>query len=121
MANSFDFKDQTIAVGDRVLVKLIVKEDEKSRIQIFDGLIIGCKGRGINKTFVVRKIAVGNIGVERIIPVSSPNLDSIEIKSRGDVRRAKLTYLKGRVGRSALRVKENKEKTVSTLRAAKAA
>ncbi len=116
MANHFDYKDQTITVGDRILVKQIVKEDEKSRIQIFDGLLIGVKGRGENKTIVVRKIAAGNIGVERIIPVSSPNLDSIEIKSRGQVRRAKLTYLKGRVGRSALRVKENKEKTVSTLK-----
>lgn len=121
MANNFEYKGQTISVGDRILVKQLIKEDEKSRIQTFDGLLIAVKGRGENKSFVVRKIAVGNIGVERIIPVASPNLDSIEIKSRGNVRRAKLTYLRGRVGRSALRVKENKEKTVVTLKAAKKA
>ena len=109
MANNFDYKDINICVGDRILVKQIVKEDEKSRIQIFDGLLIGIRGRGDNKSFVVRKIAVGNIGVERIIPLNSPNLDSIEVKSRGLVRRSKLTYLRERVGRRALRVKENKQ------------
>jgi large subunit ribosomal protein L19 len=108
MANNFDYKGENICIGDRVLVKQIVKEDEKSRIQIFDGLMIGVRGRGENKSIVVRKIAVGNIGVERIIPLNSPNLDSIEIKSRGNVRRSKLTYLRERVGRLALRVKENK-------------
>ena len=110
MANNFDYKGVNIAVGDRILVKQIVKEDEKSRIQIFDGLLIGIRGRGDNKSFVVRKIAVGNIGVERIIPLMSPILDSIEVKSRGEVRRSKLTYLRERVGRRALRVKENKQK-----------
>lgn len=108
MANHFTFKDISIAVGDRILVKQIIKEDEKNRIQIFDGLLIGVRGRGDNQSFIVRKIATGNIGVERIIPVNSPNIDSIEIKSKGEVRRAKLTYLKGRVGRNALRVKEKK-------------
>ena len=109
MANNFDYKGVNISVGDRILVKQIIKEDEKSRIQIFDGLLIAIRGRGDNKSFVVRKIAVGNIGVERIIPMMSPNLDSIEVKSRGEVRRSKLTYLRERVGRRALRVKENKQ------------
>lgn len=106
MANHFNYKDQIINVGDRVSVKQIITEDEKSRIQVFEGLIIGVKGSGDNQSFTVRKIGAGNIGVERIIPVASPNIDSIEIKARGNVRRAKLTYLRGRIGRNALRVKE---------------
>lgn len=110
MANHITFKDVVISVGDRILVKQIVKEDEKSRIQIFDGLLVGVRGRGDNQSFVVRKIATGNIGVERIFPSNSPNIDSIEVKRKGNVRRAKLTYLKTRVGRSALRVKELKNK-----------
>ena len=109
MANNFEYKGINISIGDRILVKQIVKEDEKSRIQIFDGLLIGIRGKGDSKSFVVRKIAVGNIGVERIIPLMSPNLDSIEVKSHGQVRRSKLTYLRERVGRRALRVKENKQ------------
>ncbi len=107
MANHFKYKDQTINVGDRVLVKQIIKEDEKSRIQTFDGLVIGVKGRDINKSFTIRKIASGSVGVERIIPLASPNIDSIEVKARGKVRRGKLNYLRERIGRSALRVKDN--------------
>jgi len=110
MANHFTYKDQIISVGDRVSVKLQVKEDDKSRIQVFEGLIIGVKGSQENKSFTIRKIGAGNIGVERIIPLMSPNLDSIEIKSKGKVRRAKLTYLKDRIGRLALRVKEKNER-----------
>lgn len=110
MANHFTYKDQTINVGDLVQVKQIITEDEKSRIQIFEGLIIAVKGSGANQTFTVRKIGAGGIGVERIIPVASPNIEAIVVKSRGKVRRAKLTYLRGRIGRSALRVKEQSNK-----------
>jgi large subunit ribosomal protein L19 len=110
MANHFSYKDQVINVGDRVLIKQIITEDEKSRIQVFDGLIIKVKGTGNNQSFTVRKIGAGNIGVERIIPVDSPNIDSIEIKARGKTRRAKLTYLRDRIGRNALRVKEQTDK-----------
>ena len=110
MANHFTYKDQVISVGDRVSVNLLVKEDDKSRIQVFEGLVIGVKGSQENKSFTVRKIGAGNIGVERIIPLMSPNLDSIVIKSKGNVRRAKLTYLKNRIGRLALRVKEKNER-----------
>jgi large subunit ribosomal protein L19 len=108
MANFLTYQDKRIAVGDRILVKQVVKEDDKSRIQIFEGLLISVRGQGDNQSFVVRKIAAGNIGVERIFPVQSPHIESIEVKSRGNVRRANLSYLKARVGRSALRVKENK-------------
>jgi large subunit ribosomal protein L19 len=109
MANSFEHKDITVTVGDRVLVKQKVQEDQKTRIQIFDGIVMGIKGRQENRSFVVRKIGAGGIGVERIIPIASPNIDSIEVKSRGLVRRAKLNYLRDRTGRLALRVKEDKK------------
>lgn len=106
MANHFQFKDQTINVGDRVAVHLRIEEEGKSRTQVFEGLIIGTKGSGVNKTFTIRKIGANSIGVERIIPLISPFIEKMEVKTRGKVRRAKLNYLRGRVGRRALRVKE---------------
>jgi large subunit ribosomal protein L19 len=114
MANYLTYKDKRIAVGDRIIVKQIVKEDEKSRIQMFDGLLMSVRGQGINQSFVVRKIAAGNIGVERIFPLNSPNISDIEVKTKGNVRRANLSYLKSRVGRSALRVKEQVNNTQKT-------
>jgi large subunit ribosomal protein L19 len=105
MANNFTYKDQLIAVGDRIVVKLIVKEDDKSRVQLFDGLLIAVKGRDINKSIIVRKIGANSVGVERILPLASPSIQDIEVKSKGNVRRAKLYYLRDRIGRLALRVK----------------
>lgn len=106
MANSFSYKDQTHHIGDRVSVHLKIEEEDKTRTQIFDGVVIAIKGRGVGKTITVRKIGVNNIGVERIIPLGSPFLKKITTKTRGKVRRAKLYYLRDRVGRKALRVKE---------------
>lgn len=108
MANSFIHNNQRINVGDHVAVYQKIEEEGKTRVQIFEGLIIGVKNRDVGKSFTIRKIASGNIGVERIIPVFSPNIDKIEIKARGSVRRAKLNYLRGRTGKLALRVKEKK-------------
>lgn len=81
--------------GDIVRVHQKIKEDEKTRIQIFEGVVLGIKGRGENKSFTVRKV-VGNVAVERIWPVSSPNIDKVDVKahSKKKVRRAKLTYLR---------------------------
>ncbi len=91
--------------GDTVSVGVKVIEGEKSRIQIFKGIVIAISsGEGASKTFTVRKISNG-VGVERIFPLHSPNLDSIEILKRGKVRRAKLYYLRDRKGRAA-KVKE---------------
>lgn len=108
MALNFQLQDQTYNVGDTVRVHQRITEDDKTRIQVFEGLIIAIKGRQENRSFTVRKIGANNIGVERIIPVLSPIIDKIEIKSRGKVRRSKLYYLRDRVGRRALRVKEDK-------------
>ena len=92
-------------VGDSVRVHTKVVEGDKERIQIFSGLVIGRRGRGLNSTFTVRRISYGE-GVERVFPVHSPRVEKVEIERRGSVRRAKLTYLRQRVGKSATAVKE---------------
>lgn len=91
--------------GDTVNVHYRVREGEKERIQQFEGLVISRRGSGSNQTFIVRKISAGNIGVERIFPLNSPFIAKIDVKKRGDVRRAKLFYLRDRQGKSA-RIKE---------------
>jgi large subunit ribosomal protein L19 len=92
-------------VGDSVKVHTKVVEGDKERIQIFAGVVIGKRGRGLNETFAVRRISYGE-GVERVFPVHSPRVDKIEVERRGSVRRAKLTYLRKRLGKGATLVKE---------------
>ena len=92
------------APGDTVVVQVKVKEGDKSRLQAYEGVVIAIKNRGINSAFTVRKISSG-VGVERVFQTHSPLVDSIEVKRRGDVRQAKLYYLRERSGRSA-RIKE---------------
>jgi large subunit ribosomal protein L19 len=99
-------------VGDSVKVHTRVKEGEKERTQIFAGVVIGHKGRGINESFTVRRISYGE-GVERVFPVNSPRLEKIEVEREGQVRRAKLFYLRGRKGKEALFVKERVSATVA--------
>lgn len=91
-------------VGDTVKVHTRVVEGGKERIQLFQGLCIGRKGSGVNASFTVRKISYGE-GVERVFPVHTPRIAKIEVAARGKVRRAKLNYLRDRVGKSALKVK----------------
>src|SRR5882672_10424062 len=93
------------AVGDTVRVHTRVVEGDKERIQVFAGVVIGRRGRGLNSTFTVRRISY-NEGVERVFPVHSPRVDKIEVERRGAVRRAKLTYLRKRIGKGAVAVKE---------------
>lgn len=93
------------AVGDTVRVHTRVVEGDKERIQVFTGVVIARRGRGINETFTVRRISYGE-GVERVFPLHSPRIEKIEVERRGKVRRAKLTYLRKRVGKSALLVRE---------------
>ena len=95
-------------VGDTVKVHTKVVEGEKERIQVFSGVVIGKRGRGLNETFTVRRISYGE-GVERIFPLHSPRVDKIEVERRGAVRRAKLTYLRKRIGKGATLVKEAAE------------
>ncbi len=92
------------APGDTIVVQVRVKEGERERLQAFEGIVIAKRNRGINSSFTVRKISHGE-GVERVFQTYSPVVDSIEVKRRGDVRRAKLYYLRGRTGKAA-RIKE---------------
>jgi large subunit ribosomal protein L19 len=90
--------------GDTVAIHYKIKEGDRERIQVFEGVVIAKKGGGIRETFTVRKISYG-IGIERIIPVHSPLIEKIVVKKHGKVRRAKLYYLRG-LSRKAARIKE---------------
>lgn len=92
------------APGDTVVVSVKVKEGNRERLQAYEGVVIAKRNRGLNSSFIVRKISSGE-GVERTFQTYSPLVASIEVKRRGDVRRAKLYYLRGRTGKSA-RIKE---------------
>lgn len=93
-----------LRIGDTVKVFLKVKEGNRERIQLFEGTLIAKKHGGISETITVRRLASG-VGVEKIFPLNSPNIDKIEVVRHGKVRRAKLYYLRGRVGKAA-KVKE---------------
>ena len=88
------------APGDTIRVNVRVVEGERERLQAFEGVCIARKNAGLNSAFTVRKLSYGE-GVERVFPLYSPNVDSIEVVRRGDVRRAKLYYLRGRTGKAA--------------------
>jgi large subunit ribosomal protein L19 len=92
--------------GDTISVSYKIKEGNKERIQIFRGVVIQIKGTGTTKTFTIRKMS-GNIGVERIIPLSSPLIDKIEVNKKGRVRRARIFYLRELTGKKA-RIKEGR-------------
>ena len=92
--------------GDTISVSYKIKEGNKERIQIFRGVVIQIKGSGVTKTFTIRKMS-GNIGVERIIPMTSPFIEKIEVNKRGRVRRARIYYLRGLTGKKA-RIKEKR-------------
>ena len=104
--------DPKFGVGDNVRVHTKVVEGDKERIQIFSGVVIGKRGRGLNETFTVRRISYGE-GVERIFPLHSPRVDKVEVERQGSVRRAKLTYLRKRLGKGATLVKEKEAKVVA--------
>jgi large subunit ribosomal protein L19 len=95
--------------GDTVIVNVKIVEGERSRVQAYEGVCIGRAGAGINENFTVRKISYGE-GVERVFPLYSPMIDSITVVRRGQVRRAKLYYLRGRRGKSA-RIIERQDHT----------
>ena len=97
------------APGDTVIVNVKVKEGDRTRVQAYEGVVIGRSGGGLNESFTVRKISYGE-GVERVFPIFSPNIDSIKVVRRGKVRRAKLYYLRDRRGKSA-RIAERTDRT----------
>jgi len=114
-SEQFRKDDTKFGVGDSVKVHTKVVEGDKERIQIFSGVVIGKRGRGLNETFTVRRISYGE-GVERIFPLHSPRVDKIEVERSGSVRRAKLTYLRKRLGKGATLVKEKATKAEAKAR-----
>ena len=105
--------------GDTVRVHAKVVEGDKERIQVFSGVVIGRRGHGLNEMFTVRRISYGE-GVERVFPLHSPRVEKVEVERKGSVRRAKLTYLRKRLGKGATLVKE-KESRAGAEAAAEAA
>lgn len=110
MANRIKIDDVAFNIGDAVVVYQKIPEEKKMRTQPFEGIVINIKGRGENKMFTVRKISAGGIGVERIWPVNSPWIEKVKVKKKGKVRRAKLYYLRKRVGKKAVKIKGKDEK-----------
>ena len=100
--------NQVIRPGDTVRVHVRVVEGERERIQVFEGICIRRRGSRLSETFTVRKISFG-VGVERTFPVHSPMLGKVEVVTRGHVRRAKLYYLRSRVGKKATKIKERRQ------------
>ena len=94
-------------VGDGVRVHTKVREGEKERIQVFSGIVIARKGHGMHESFTVRRISYGE-GVEKVFPVNSPNIDKIEVERDSEVMRARLYYLRDRVGKKAVQVKQRR-------------
>lgn len=107
MANQIKWQDKIVfGVGDTIKVSLAVREGDKSRTQIFQGIVIAIRGTGEGKNFIVRKIATGAIGVEKILPINTPTITGIEIVKKGKVRRAKLYFLRNLIGKKATKVKD---------------
>jgi len=96
-------------VGDIVKVHTKVSEGGKERTQVFQGIVLAIRGRGLNATFTVRRISYGE-GVEKIFPVNSPNVQKVEVERAGKVRRAKLNYLRKRIGKRATLVPEDRQR-----------
>ncbi len=94
-----------VTIGDTVRVHVKIREGERERIQTFEGTVIAKNNTGVSETFTVRRVTYG-VGVERVFPVHSPNVDKVELIRKGKVRRSKLYYLRDRVGNAA-KVKEN--------------
>ena len=103
-ASSLKAETQKFNIGDTIKVGVNIREGEKERVQMFEGTVIAKKGSGVAETFTVRRVSYG-VGVERVFPIHSPNVVSVEIIRHGRVRRSKLYYLRDRVGKAS-KVKE---------------
>ena len=89
-----------IEIGDTIKIDVNIREGERERIQVFEGTVIARKGSGVSETFTVRRVSYG-VGVERVFPIQSPNVKGVKLVRKGHVRRAKLYYLRDRVGKAA--------------------
>jgi large subunit ribosomal protein L19 len=107
MAKYLNYNNQAISVGDTVRVHVRIQEaEDKFRIQVFEGILIAVDNKEQNKMFTVRKIAADGIGVERMFPVDGPMIANIEVKKKGNVKRAKLFYLRKRIGKESTNIKQ---------------
>jgi large subunit ribosomal protein L19 len=102
----FIYQNQNYSVGDTVALHQEIAEGNKKRIQVFEGIVIAISGRQAGKNIVLRKISSGSVAVEKIFPLNLPSIKKIILKRQGQVRRAKLYFLRQKVGRSATRIKE---------------
>jgi large subunit ribosomal protein L19 len=102
-----------IEIGDTVTVTYKIKERGKERLQSFTGIVISEGNRGVAKVITVRKVTLG-VGVEKIFPIHSPFIDSIAVKKHGKIRRAKLYYMRGRIGKKATKIRGRKDREKST-------
>ncbi len=105
MANQVTWKEVNFAVGDTIRIHQTFAEGDKTRTQIFEGLVIAIRGHAGLKSFIVRKIAVNNVGVEKIFPIETPTITKVEVMKKGNVRRAKLYFLRDRIGKKATKVR----------------
>jgi len=106
MSQHATVNETALSVGDTIRVHQEITEGEKSRTQIFEGIVIAIKGRENGRSFTVRRMSVGGVGVEKIFPVNLASIKKIEVKREGSVRRSKLYYLRDRIGKAATKVKE---------------
>lgn len=106
MSKYATIKDVNFSVGDTIRVHQRIQEGEKSRIQIFEGVVIAIQNKDSGRSFRVRRVSTGGIGVERIFPTLSPSIERVEVKQAGVVRRAKLFFLRDRVGKAATSIKK---------------
>lgn len=107
MSQYATFKDTKVSTGDTIRVSQeIAEEGDKKRIQIYDGIVIAIKNSGAGKSVTVRKMGANGIGVEKIFPLALPSITKVEVRRSGQVRRAKLYYLRDRIGKAATRIKE---------------
>lgn len=108
MAQSLTIQNQLVEIGDTVAVHQQIQEGKKTRVQIFEGIVIAIQNREENKSFVVRKIATAGVGVEKIFPAFLPSIVKVAVKRKGVVRRSKLYFLRDKVGKRASKLKEKK-------------
>lgn len=116
MAQFLKYNEKQISVGDTVKIHQEITDGTKTRIQTFEGLVIAIKNRGNGKSITVRRIGANGIGVEKIYPINMPQIKEIDVKRKGAVRRAKLYYLRDRIGKAATRIKE-KDTHTKTIKA----
>ncbi len=111
MAKYLNYNDTQFSIGDTIRVHVQIKEGDKSRIQIFEGILIAVDNREQNTMFTVRKLGADGVGIERIFPRHTPSIAMIDLKKSGSVRRAKLHYLRSRIGKKATNIKQEVSST----------